>query len=211
MPEAARRGSASSRTRSTRCAPRRRWSASRARTARRRSRISWRRRSVNRSGRAPTSARSVTACRRSSRAHGLTTPDTLTLHRELAELGTARVAMEVSSHALAQDRIAGLAFHTAVFTNLTRDHLDLHGDFDELRQCEAPAVSAAGAAVRGRERRRSVRRVARLRSAAGLRAACARARAVRAQSSSVACGAPISPASTSKSTASSAPGGCSRS
>ena len=37
--------------------------------------------------------------------------------------------MEVSSHALAQDRIAGLTFHTAVFTNLTRDHLDLHGDF----------------------------------------------------------------------------------
>lgn len=36
--------------------------------------------------------------------------------------------MEVSSHALAQDRIAGLAFHTAVFTNLTRDHLDEHGD-----------------------------------------------------------------------------------
>ncbi len=62
-------------------------------------------------------------------AHGLTTPDTLTLHRELAELRTPRVAMEVSSHALAQDRIAGLAFHTAVFTNLTRDHLDLHGDF----------------------------------------------------------------------------------
>ncbi len=61
--------------------------------------------------------------------HGLTTPDTLTLHRELAELRTARVAMEVSSHALAQDRIAGLAFHTAVFTNLTRDHLDQHGDF----------------------------------------------------------------------------------
>jgi UDP-N-acetylmuramoyl-L-alanyl-D-glutamate--2,6-diaminopimelate ligase len=64
-------------------------------------------------------------------AHGLTTPDTLTLHRELAELaelGAPRVAMEVSSHALAQDRIAGLSFHTAVFTNLTRDHLDEHGD-----------------------------------------------------------------------------------
>ena len=61
--------------------------------------------------------------------HGHTTPDTLTLHRELAEMHTARVAMEVSSHALAQDRIAGLRFHTAVFTNLTRDHLDLHGDF----------------------------------------------------------------------------------
>jgi UDP-N-acetylmuramoyl-L-alanyl-D-glutamate--2,6-diaminopimelate ligase len=61
-------------------------------------------------------------------AHGYTTPDTLTLHRELAELGAPRVAMEVSSHALAQERIAGLTFHTAVFTNLTRDHLDEHGD-----------------------------------------------------------------------------------
>jgi UDP-N-acetylmuramoyl-L-alanyl-D-glutamate--2,6-diaminopimelate ligase len=60
--------------------------------------------------------------------HGLTTPDTLTLHRELAELGASRVAMEVSSHALKQERIAGLNFHTAVFTNLTRDHLDEHGD-----------------------------------------------------------------------------------
>ncbi len=62
-------------------------------------------------------------------AHGLTTPDCLTLHREIAEMHVGRVAMEVSSHALAQDRIAGLAFHTAVFTNLTRDHLDAHGDF----------------------------------------------------------------------------------
>jgi UDP-N-acetylmuramoyl-L-alanyl-D-glutamate--2,6-diaminopimelate ligase len=61
-------------------------------------------------------------------AHGLTTPDTLTLHRELAELGAPRVAMEVSSHALKQDRVAGLTFHTAIFTNLTRDHLDEHGD-----------------------------------------------------------------------------------
>jgi UDP-N-acetylmuramoyl-L-alanyl-D-glutamate--2,6-diaminopimelate ligase len=63
-------------------------------------------------------------------AHGLTTPDTLTLHRELAELGAPRVAMEVSSHALNQERVAGLSFHTAVFTNLTRDHLDEHGDLE---------------------------------------------------------------------------------
>lgn len=61
--------------------------------------------------------------------HGHTTPDTLTLHRELAELRAPRVAMEVSSHALAQERTAGLEFQTAVFTNLTRDHLDEHGDF----------------------------------------------------------------------------------
>jgi UDP-N-acetylmuramoyl-L-alanyl-D-glutamate--2,6-diaminopimelate ligase len=61
-------------------------------------------------------------------AHGHTTPDCFTLHREIAELGAPRVAMEVSSHALSQERIAGLEFHTAVFTNLTRDHLDEHGD-----------------------------------------------------------------------------------
>jgi UDP-N-acetylmuramoyl-L-alanyl-D-glutamate--2,6-diaminopimelate ligase len=61
--------------------------------------------------------------------HGHTTPDCLTLHREIAELAASRIALEVSSHALAQDRVAGLSFDTAVFTNLTRDHLDEHGDF----------------------------------------------------------------------------------
>jgi UDP-N-acetylmuramoyl-L-alanyl-D-glutamate--2,6-diaminopimelate ligase len=60
--------------------------------------------------------------------HALTTPDCLTLHRELAVLRTPFAALEVSSHALAQDRVAGLAFETALFTNLTRDHLDHHGD-----------------------------------------------------------------------------------
>ena len=70
-------------------------------------------------------------------AHGLTTPDCLTLHRELAELDAPQVAMEVSSHALAQDRIAGLRFHTAVFTNLTRDHLDEHGDLAQYGAAKA--------------------------------------------------------------------------
>ena len=70
-------------------------------------------------------------------AHGLTTPDCLTLHRELAELDAPQVAMEVSSHALAQDRIAGLRFHTAVFTNLTRDHLDEHGDLARYGEAKA--------------------------------------------------------------------------
>ncbi|HEY3732247.1 MAG TPA: UDP-N-acetylmuramoyl-L-alanyl-D-glutamate--2,6-diaminopimelate ligase [Steroidobacteraceae bacterium] len=59
-----------------------------------------------------------------------TTPDALTLHRELARMlsqGVDSVAMEVSSHALDQERCAGVRFHTAVFTNLTRDHLDYHG------------------------------------------------------------------------------------
>src|SRR5580698_3062795 len=62
---------------------------------------------------------------------GTTTPDAVTLHRLLARVraqGFAAVAMEVSSHALDQDRCAGVRFHTAVFTNLTRDHLDYYGD-----------------------------------------------------------------------------------
>jgi UDP-N-acetylmuramoyl-L-alanyl-D-glutamate--2,6-diaminopimelate ligase len=59
----------------------------------------------------------------------LTTPDAVTLHRQLAQLraaGVREVAMEVSSQALDQDRVAGVRFHTAAFTNLSRDHLDYH-------------------------------------------------------------------------------------
>ena len=59
-----------------------------------------------------------------------TTADAVTVHRQLArvrELGARWVAMEVSSHALDQQRIAGVRVHTAAFTNLTRDHLDYHG------------------------------------------------------------------------------------
>lgn len=67
----------------------------------------------------------------------LTTPDCLSLHRTLGALDAAFVAMEVSSHALAQDRIAGLALDTAVFTNLSRDHLDYHGDMDRYRAAKA--------------------------------------------------------------------------
>ena len=62
-----------------------------------------------------------------------TTPDVLAVHRWLArirDLGGASVAMEVSSHALAQERVAAVAFHTAVFTNLSRDHLDYHGSME---------------------------------------------------------------------------------
>jgi UDP-N-acetylmuramoyl-L-alanyl-D-glutamate--2,6-diaminopimelate ligase len=77
-------------------------------------------------------------------AHALTTPDVLTLHRELAELGAPRVAMEVSSHALKQERIAGLAFHTAVFTNLTRDHLDEHGDLASYGEAKRKLFTIPG-------------------------------------------------------------------
>ena len=78
--------------------------------------------------------------------HALTTPDCLTLHRELAQLAATRVAMEVSSHALAQDRIAGLKFHTAAFTNLTRDHLDEHGDFASYGRAKARLFRLPGLA-----------------------------------------------------------------
>ena len=66
----------------------------------------------------------------------LTTPDALALQTLLAEMraaGATHVVMEVSSHALAQERVAGCRFDAAVFTNLTRDHLDFHGDFDAYR------------------------------------------------------------------------------
>jgi len=59
-----------------------------------------------------------------------TTPDVLQVHRLLAQMreqGATHIAMEVSSHALAQGRVDALAFRVAVFTNLTRDHLDYHG------------------------------------------------------------------------------------
>lgn len=60
-----------------------------------------------------------------------TTPDVISLYRALAELradGCRIIALEVSSHALVQNRIAGLSFTTCVFTNLGHDHLDYHED-----------------------------------------------------------------------------------
>lgn len=62
-----------------------------------------------------------------------TTPDPLTINmllHEMVEEGCEYAAMEVSSHAADQHRIAGLTFAGGVFTNLTRDHLDYHKTFD---------------------------------------------------------------------------------
>ncbi|HET9455352.1 MAG TPA: UDP-N-acetylmuramoyl-L-alanyl-D-glutamate--2,6-diaminopimelate ligase [Gemmatimonadaceae bacterium] len=64
---------------------------------------------------------------------GLTTPGPVELQRILrqaADAGVRDVAMEVSSHALDQRRVDGIAFETVVFTNLTRDHLDYHKTMD---------------------------------------------------------------------------------
>jgi UDP-N-acetylmuramoyl-L-alanyl-D-glutamate--2,6-diaminopimelate ligase len=65
-----------------------------------------------------------------------TTPDALSLNALLAKMverGCTYAFMEVSSHAIAQQRIAGLEFAGALFTNLTRDHMDYHKTFDHYR------------------------------------------------------------------------------
>jgi UDP-N-acetylmuramoyl-L-alanyl-D-glutamate--2,6-diaminopimelate ligase len=70
------------------------------------------------------------------RAGALTTPDPAALHRELAALaqqGIDHVAIEASSHGLAQFRLDGVSVEGAAFTNLTRDHLDYHRDMADYR------------------------------------------------------------------------------
>lgn len=62
-----------------------------------------------------------------------TTPEPVSLHemlREMSDNGVTHVMMEVSSHALEQKRLQGIMFDVAVFTNLSRDHLDYHGDME---------------------------------------------------------------------------------
>src|SRR5690606_33790253 len=63
-----------------------------------------------------------------------TTPESVELQALLAgmvDAGCETAVMEVSSHALAQDRVLGLSFAVAGFTNLTRDHLDFHADMED--------------------------------------------------------------------------------
>ena len=76
-----------------------------------------------------------------------TTPESLDLVRIFAELeraGGRHATMEVSSHALALGRVYGLHFHTAVFTNLTRDHLDFHGTMDAYFAAKQMLFEGAG-------------------------------------------------------------------
>ena len=68
-----------------------------------------------------------------------TTPDPVTLNRllgRMADEGCKYAFMEVSSHAVAQHRIAGLKFAGGIFTNLTRDHLDYHKTFENYRDAK---------------------------------------------------------------------------
>ena len=65
-----------------------------------------------------------------------TTPDALELNgllKQMVDAGCEYAFMEVSSHAIAQQRIAGLDFDGALFTNLTRDHIDFHKTFENYR------------------------------------------------------------------------------
>ncbi|KGI77061.1 UDP-N-acetylmuramoyl-L-alanyl-D-glutamate--2,6-diaminopimelate ligase [Oleiagrimonas soli] len=80
-----------------------------------------------------------------------TTPDALSMQALLADFraqGASHVAMEVSSHALDQGRVEGVAFDLAAFTNLTRDHLDYHGTMQAYGEAKArlfawPGLKAA--------------------------------------------------------------------
>jgi UDP-N-acetylmuramyl-tripeptide synthetase len=68
-----------------------------------------------------------------------TTPDPIVLQRLLSEYlrrGARCVAMEVSSHGLHQSRVAGIKYDVAVFTNLTRDHLDYHGSMEAYAEAK---------------------------------------------------------------------------
>lgn len=79
-----------------------------------------------------------------------TTPDAVSLQAELgrqSRLGIKAVAMEVSSHALHQGRVAGVPFHTAVFSNLSHDHLDYHGSMAAYAEAKARLFRRPGLAA----------------------------------------------------------------
>jgi UDP-N-acetylmuramoyl-L-alanyl-D-glutamate--2,6-diaminopimelate ligase len=76
-----------------------------------------------------------------------TTPEALELNRLLSEalgLGVTEAVMEVSSHALEQQRVFGIPFDVAVFTNLTRDHLDYHGTMEEYLRAKQVLFEGCG-------------------------------------------------------------------
>jgi UDP-N-acetylmuramoyl-L-alanyl-D-glutamate--2,6-diaminopimelate ligase len=82
------------------------------------------------------------------RPDALTTPGCVNVHRRLralADAGARHVAAEVSSHALDQGRVDGVAFGTVAFTNLTRDHLDYHGDLARYGSAKARLFLDCGA------------------------------------------------------------------
>ncbi len=80
----------------------------------------------------------------------LTTPDPLELHTlfaRMVEKGCTYCVMEVSSQALAQERVAGLHFEAGIFTNLTHDHLDYHGSFENYMAAKKKLFEICSLAV----------------------------------------------------------------
>jgi len=76
-----------------------------------------------------------------------TTPDALALQRQLAQWvaqGVVAVSMEVSSHALVQGRVSGVQFTTAIYTNLSHDHLDYHGSMDAYGRAKLQLFASEG-------------------------------------------------------------------
>jgi UDP-N-acetylmuramoyl-L-alanyl-D-glutamate--2,6-diaminopimelate ligase len=76
-----------------------------------------------------------------------TTPDALEIHgllKEFVDRGAKRAVMEVSSHALAQGRVNGVAFDCALFTNLSHDHLDYHGTMQAYGEAKGRLFESAG-------------------------------------------------------------------
>lgn len=79
-----------------------------------------------------------------------TTPDSIELHallRRMADEGCRYVVMEVSSHALALDRVYGLRFFQGIFTNLTQDHLDFHKTMEEYAAAKAKLFAASDVSI----------------------------------------------------------------
>ena len=90
---------------------------------------------------------------REARAAANTTPESLDLQSFLADVvraGGTHAVLEASSHALAMDRLWGCPFAVAIFTNLTRDHLDYHKTFEEYFAAKRRLFRGHG---RGRRRR----------------------------------------------------------
>ncbi len=79
-----------------------------------------------------------------------TTPDPMTLFatlKRMADLGCSHAVMEVSSHGLDQNRVAGIRFAAGVFTNLTQDHLDYHGDMESYFEAKRKLFDQSDRAV----------------------------------------------------------------
>jgi UDP-N-acetylmuramoyl-L-alanyl-D-glutamate--2,6-diaminopimelate ligase len=108
---------------------------------------------------APTSAHSAGAHRRArgADAHDARRHQRAPRARALRAQGVRDVAIEVSSHALDQGRVAGVRFFCAAFTNLTRDHLDYHGSMEAYGAAKARLFAVPELQPLRRQRRRCLR------------------------------------------------------